>query len=223
MSTTSIEASEDTYLRDGAHANNNFDEADGTVRSKATSSSGFNRVGLFKFDLSSIPATATVSSVVLDVTIGWGANGSGTSGLFECLVNWPENDTTWTWIDSSEATTWDTGGCRGSGDMNGEWQTGSGELSSVSYVTSDGLGDSKTFGSSSEFVSWASGTIAATGTGILVMHQRATQDINFGVSESENSIASSRPTLTVTWTTEAAGGVTVGQMTPTNFWGGIEI
>ncbi|MFH1399346.1 MAG: LamG-like jellyroll fold domain-containing protein [Candidatus Woesearchaeota archaeon] len=101
-------ATHDTYINLD-NTTTNYDDA-GNVRVGYK----YKRRGLFIFDISSLPAAATVSSAILRLyTEGWsGATASIDIGAHEVTSNWDETQATW--VNRLTATAWGTQG----GDFN---------------------------------------------------------------------------------------------------------
>src|SRR4051812_10511092 len=78
------------------------------------------RRGLFRFDLSSIPAGATINSAVLRLTVVKSPANGPANSIFEVrkiLQNWGEFDVTWN--SRLPGTSWESAGASGAGDVDG--------------------------------------------------------------------------------------------------------
>lgn len=109
MAQLTVNPTEDTYL-DTSNSSTNYGSA--TLLGVRRWSSGSAMTALIMFDLSSIPAGATVDSAYLRVT----GNNSGNARdiiAYRCLVDWDADQATWD--DRLTSTAWNTAGGQGSG------------------------------------------------------------------------------------------------------------
>ena len=77
------------------------------------SGSGQSEVGLLRFDLTALPATAVVSAATLSVTVTNQTSGAGYS-LFAASRTWSETEATWR--NAAAGAAWASAGARGASD-----------------------------------------------------------------------------------------------------------
>ncbi|NIV45881.1 MAG: DUF4347 domain-containing protein, partial [Gammaproteobacteria bacterium] len=106
LSTANLAPIEDTYI-DNNNNTTNFGSSSGMTIDKSGGGAG-NQRALLKFDLSFIPAGATINSATLTME-ATSIDGALNIDIYEILENWSE--TTATWNDRDTGTSWtDAGG-----------------------------------------------------------------------------------------------------------------
>lgn len=181
----------DTYL-DSANPNSNsgslttllIGETSGVVQKGRT---------LIKFDLSSIPSTATINSAVLSL---WVKTDYSTNArnfkVYRVLLNWVELEATWN--NWKTGTAWTTAGCGSAGnDFNPTvWAT-------TAFAASESAGTEKQFDlDTTEFVKLIDGTYQNYGWKI-----QADTELNDAYqfySSGEETFTERRPKLVVEYT-----------------------
>ena len=156
------------------------------------------KYGLLRFNLSSVPASAVVTSAALDLTVT-SAQSSSAATVHRLLTPWTEGTNATTgaqWNDpngTGTAGTW-AAGAFGSGDY---------DATSLGTVTGTSTG-TKTVTVTSLVQGWYDGSY--TNNGLVLLASAKNRDVQW--ASSENATATSRPTLRVGWT-----------LTPTGFTG----
>jgi hypothetical protein len=105
LSTANLAPSEDTYI-DSNNSSTNFGSSTGMTIDKSGGGAG-NQRALLNFDLSSIPAGATINSATLTME-ATNIDGPLNIDVYEVLENWSEANATWDERDT--ATSWTTAG-----------------------------------------------------------------------------------------------------------------
>jgi len=154
---------------------------------------GETRRALFRFDISSVPAQATVTSVTLRLRVVMVPSGGGANSTFDLrriLKDWSETSVTWN-NRVSPASPWESGGVSGSSDA-------SAEASSSSSVSGNGP---YTFVSTPKLVADVQSWVANSGTNfgwLLISQDEVTAQTarHFGSRED----ADNAPLLTIDYT-----------------------
>lgn len=153
---------------------------------------------LVKFDLSSIPSNATLTSATLKLFQSGSA--SGLSGvqmdLHRLTRGWTENQFTWNKSDNS--TNWTTAG----GDFAGT------ATASVTPSSSGSNGTQHDFTVTTDVASFVAGTDTNYGW-VLKFNNESTSGVMPTFHTLESSTSGSRPQLTVTYTTPSAPTTTI--------------
>lgn len=191
MSSTTLIASADTYLQQGSPTINHgtevflavgFYPADDIQRS------------LVQFDLSTIPAGATIESATLDLTLdGNFTTVAYTTYIYQVLVPWTELGATW---DTEDGTTaWNSPGCGGIGTDRKSVASGSvGVDASTVGIVSIPL-------SVSDIQSWVDGSL--TNNGIIIVASDETDQTMIRWDSTQNGIQANDPSLVVTYSTSS--------------------
>ena len=193
---STFQTGDDNYL-DGANTTTNQGGAAGlTIKD---GNDNFTRIPVLRFDISSIPANATVTAVKLDV-VSTGNYSGTTHYLYDLLrTDWVELESTWTIYKTSN--NWTTAGCRSDGnDMTGTFGTGTGDiavLTAASFVT-DGT---YTFSTNSGFVANIQANLG--GSVNFVMHETTNNNVFVQYKSFDHVTAGHRPLLTVDYTVPA--------------------
>lgn len=186
--TAAYAGTRDSYIRSGGSANNNFGTAD-PLRVDANETSR----ALFRWDLTGIPAGATVTDVdvVLDVT------NSAPGQLFEVRRDWVEGQVTWN--QAATGTAWTTPGADDTTNDRGSTVLGTlGNGTGSQTVTLGAAGVALVQG-------WV--TTPATSRGLIL---RATSNTGGRVRSREETSAALRPALVVTYATGAVKTISGG-------------
>jgi hypothetical protein len=190
----SLVASEDTYM-----SSVNTDYNYGSVNLfKVSSNSSTNRGALLKWDLSSIPSNATVSTASMKLYVSTAA--SQTYNLYSMRRAWVEgtlttgatSSTSVNWLTYDGSNTWGTSGAANtSSDRNNTnlWGAGSSSFSSTG---------SKTVSLNADGLAVINGWIASSPTnyGFTIQNYSGSSSSNdLQISSSENTTTANRPTL----------------------------
>ncbi len=181
----------DTYLF-SANATVNFN-GDGNGMLVGTNSAGGIGRGLVRFDLSAIPAGATVESVSLSLFVGSLATaGSGkTVALHRMLTGW--NETSATWNDASAGTAWSAPGGAAGTDFAAGASTVSPGMAGGSFLALTSVA-----GLVADVQGWIDAP--ATNAGWMLRNQaEATLRSAGRIADLAASVEAQRPTLTVTY------------------------
>ncbi len=169
-----------------------------------TESANYLNYGLLKFDLSSIPSNASVSSAVLSVYLNTtGSSGDKTLSAYRVFKGWNESQATWNiWTTSNNwgtagAKTIDDGGSDNSGNGTGadRKSTAAGTVV-ISAFQSSGFVDITI---TSLVQSWVDTTAANNGMMLSFPDSQGGTDA-WTFSSSENATSANRPKLVVTYT-----------------------
>lgn len=184
----------DTYI-DQNSPSSNFGTAT-TLKTKFDATK--YKHGLLRFNLSSVPVSAVVTSAALDLTVT-SAQSSSSATVHRLLTAWTEGTNATTgaqWNDpngTGTSGTW-AGGAFGTGDY---------DATSLGTVTGTSTGK-KTVTVTSLVQGWYDGSY--TNNGLVLLASAKNRDVQW--ASSENATTTSRPTLRVGWT-----------LTPTGFTG----
>lgn len=154
---------------------------------------GETRRALFRFDVSSIPAQATVTSVTLRLQVVKVPSGGGANSTFDLrriLKEWSETGVSWN-NRVSPASPWEGGGVSGSSDV-------SAEASSSSLVSGNGP---YTFVSTSKLVADVQSWVANSATNfgwLLISQDEVTAQTARHFASRED--AGNAPVLTINYT-----------------------
>lgn len=165
--------------------------------------SGIRR-GFIKFDVSSIPSNATVSSAVLGLTVDGTANGhGGTIGLWRIFKAWTETGVTHNdWINPDNE--WTTAGCANADDAgvdNSGDGTGADRKSTAEATLAESGTGVKNYTITTAVQNWVNGSWA--NNGLLIWISSGTVTDAHGYHSSEAATSSDRPLLSVTYTVSA--------------------
>jgi hypothetical protein len=197
--TASLVASEDTYLS-SYNATYNYG---GVNLFKATvNSSGTNRGALLKWDLSSIPANAVVTSVSMQLYVS--TSSTATYNLYNMRRTWVEgtlttgaaSTTSANWNTYNGSTSWGTVGAANTTTdrySTNLWGAGSTSFSSTGSKTvalnSDGI---------AVVQGWIDGSV--TNYGVTIQNYSTTSGSDdLQISSSENTTVANRPTLIIAY------------------------
>ncbi len=189
MATVNLSPSGDTFIN-SANATTNQDGNDNMDVGEVVGGSDVRR-GLIKFDLSSIPSNATVSSATLKI---WDrgtdlSNNTRVLGAYRVLRSWTTNQTTWNKADSGN--NWGTAGC-----SNTTTDREATDIGTVSITNPEVAGEYDITLTASKVQEWISG--ALTNNGILLQKATETDDLT-RFNSSEWSSSSERPILSITY------------------------
>jgi hypothetical protein len=171
----------DAYIRSPTYDNNNYGTAVQLIISPSTYSS------LIKFDLSSIPAQATIDSAELDLYFYSGTGGTSTVDVYRSKRAWVESDVTWNAYSSGN--NWQTAGAFGADDC---------EQTSIGSAAIDDTYEHKIWSlSPSDIQDMITGG-SWTNNGFLLRITAGTTTKYF--NSSDYSIANRRPMLVIEYT-----------------------
>ena len=187
----------------GADATWNRGSYENTAAGRGASSSILQRA-LLKFDLSAIPAGATIDSATLTLTCtGQSSTGSNTINAYKLLRAWSEGkestyvlnaDSSWNYSDYS--TAWGTAGADNTTNDR-----------SSSSMGSVAIGDA--CANQTHTISLDTATVSGwinapvTNLGFILIGDESTNDSSKIFGSAENSTASYRPKLTIAYTTDS--------------------
>ena len=154
------------------------------------------RRGLIKFNLSSIPSNAVISSVVLSLWVAFDASSNARDyKLYRVLRDWVETQATWNiWKTSNN---WTTAGCGSDGndaDLSTVWATCSFTATETDNTEKQFVLDATGL---AEFTKWVNGT--NPNYGWLVKADTEVND-GYNMDSSSSATAAQRPKLVVTYT-----------------------
>lgn len=158
---------------------------------------------LIQFDLSSIPASATVDAANLVVRLVANGNeraaNNRTGRAYRLKRVWVEAESSWN--NYSTGNAWQTAGAGGANDAEAA------DIGSCAFSTTDVSGADKTFALTASAVQeWTSGAFA--NNGIKLQMDTETNDTQ-RVGSSDHATAANRPKLTVEYTVPATATVFV--------------
>ena len=160
-------------------------------------SSGFIWRSLIKFDLSSIPADATITSAILSLWTKTDLSSTtSTHYLYRVLKNWVEAEANWN--RASTALAWGTAGCNNATDKE------STEIGSTSVSATESVNTEIQFSLDvTKVQEWVSGAVANYG-----MLLRTTTELNdmWLWHSSSGTTAAYRPKLVVEYTVGGESG-----------------
>jgi CshA-type fibril repeat protein len=181
-------------------ANKNYGNCDKLYINGAPDGTGIDRL-LIRFDLSSIPSSATITSATFSLVKTGLNNTSQTVNVHRITNDWTEG----------------TGGCMGTNGvanwntrMTGlSWTTAGGDFDATAIASVAVVGNATYNWSVTSLVQdWVSGTYS--NYGLIVKYATETVDAEKEFAASENPTTANRPKLTVTYTLPGPGGVTAG-------------
>ena len=146
--------------------------------------------GLIKFDLSSIPADATINLATLDFTViaDWSSN-ARTMRAYRLKLNWTESGVTWNKYDGTNA--WGTAGATGANDIDTT------SMGSCAFTATESIGTVKQFiFDNAEFTKLINGT--NTNYGWLFKMDTEADDA-YDLASSGHATAAYRPKLVVVY------------------------
>lgn len=188
---------EDTYMVDGASANSNFN-GDGNLWFRSRTSSGFTRTTLMRFDISSIPTTATITAVTLTGTLSTDVSSGTHVWVFGGLRSWVEAQATWNNFATGSA--WGAaGGRQDTIDLTGDYLTGTGKVADASLGTSNDTNEPITFTSDASFITLVQNSLASGSLNLILMGEYA-DNVLVSIYDSEHATTSNHPKLTITYT-----------------------
>jgi hypothetical protein len=197
--TVSLVASEDTYL---SSYNVTYNYGSVNLFKATVNSSGTNRGALLKWDLSSIPSNAVVTSVSMQLYVS--TSSTATYNLYNMRRTWVEGTLT-TGAASTTSANWNTY------DGSSSWGTvGAANTSTDRYSTnlwgagstSFSSGGSKTVALNSDGIAVVQGWIdgSVTNYGVTIQNYSTTSGSDdLQVSSSENTTVANRPTLIIAY------------------------
>jgi hypothetical protein len=196
-STVNLEAADDTYMS-GYNTSNNYGTS--TTLKATNNSSGTNRGSLFKWNVSSIPSTATVSSASIALYVS--TSSSQTYNLYNMRRVWvegtgasSETDDGATWLTYDGTNSWGTSGAANTTSdryNTNLWGAGTSSFSSTG---------TKTVSLNSDGISVVQGWIAGSTSnyGVTMQNYSSTSgsdDLQFASSENTSYAG---PTLNITY------------------------
>jgi len=196
MTTFTANPSGDTVLASGA-ATTNYDTLDPLYLGESNVSSNAYR-DLLKFDLSSIPTNAIVSSATLRLNMSanvWGAGGT-TVQVYRQLRAWVSAQATWNIY--STGNNWATAGGFGAADCE---QTG---IGSLVQNTASGTGNQTWTLTASAVQAMFSGVFTNNG---FLMKADSEIDMYGTYISNENGTPGNRPLLTIEYTLPVGGNI----------------
>ncbi len=214
QTTVNLVTSADTYI---SNSNTSYNYGTQTYM-KITRSSSTPRGSLLKWDVSSIPGNAVITSVSLTVNISTAA--SQTYYLYNLKRNWIEGTGTGketndgaTWKTYDGTNNWGTDGAANietDRDTDNLWDAGSSSFSSTGIKTinfnTEGL---------AVVQGWVSGTLPNYGVTIQD-YSSSSSSYDLQLSTRNNSTAANHPTLNITYTVSLPGINTSGTLTNFN-------
>ena len=182
----------DTYLNSSAATTNYGTNTGINLGESNNSDSDFT--GLIKFDLSSLPDGATITSGTLSFWLSqngsWRADGDEIFRLYRVKESWVESEATWNVY--STGNSWQTAGCKGANDRE------STDVGSGTFVNADSIGDEQTI-----TISAANKADLDLGDGWNIEGDSVTNEL-YQVYSSDHTTAAERPKLSITYT-ESSG------------------
>ena len=192
----------DSYIRSD-DPNDNFGGSGGV---QIDSSGGNTRRGLFRWDTSSIPATATVTaaSLVLDS----GGNGT-THTIYPLLKSWTENGVTW---NSTGTGPWSSSGADATGGSNPDQGT-------TPLAITTGGGGVRTTDLNPAGVAVVQGWVSNPANNFgLIIRSPSSSNATTTYDSSENGTVATRPGLVVTYVPPGSGTLKTRTVTGTESW-----
>lgn len=200
MTTFSVQpdatAGQDTYMYLGNKTSTNGKTSINIAIGQTTSAT-YDYRGLIKFDLSSIPATAVISSAVLSLYYKTGTDGvSSTMKVYRQKRAWTENGACWSYYTGT--TAWAEEGGFGSDDCE-QTEIGSVTISDITY------GWKNISLTASKVQEWISG--ALTNNGLLLKETDETTNNSYKgfYSSDYTDDTSLRPKFEVVYTVPTSG------------------
>jgi len=164
---------------------------------------------VIKFDVSSIPSTATIDSAVLSLYANWDTSATCAIWVHRIFKAWPiETDVTWNDWDNT-ALEWTTAGCGNADDAgsdNSGDATGADRTSTANATYNKAAwegGKYQTWTITTLVQGWVNGTMANNGVRISTDIGDCITD-NGTYSSSENATTARRPKLVVSYTASTA-------------------
>lgn len=158
--------------------------------------------GLIKFDLSSIPASATITSAIMSLWLDQSAtlhsDNARTMRAFRVLRAWVESQATW--------NVWSTGNSWGTaGASNTTTDREATDIGSCAFILSEAAGTKKDFMLSNSAVQqWVSG--AFTNNGVVLINDTENEDF-FYLRSSDSTTSAQRPQFVVIYTAPSGRGL----------------
>jgi RHS repeat-associated protein len=181
----------DTYIDNGSATSNYGTEVSLRIGEGNGSTNDLNR-SLIKFDLSSIPANATITSATLSL---WTSNdlsdNDRTIRVYRLKVPFVEGEATWN--ESASGVSWQSAGASGANDRE------STDIGSVLVVANEASGTEKQISlNTTKIQEMVSGTF--TNNGFIIIADTELND-RFNYKSSDSSTSSQRPKLVIQYTT----------------------
>lgn len=143
--------------------------------------------GLLNFDLSSLPLNASISAASLTLNVsGWGGS-NGNVDIYKILKSWNENEVTWS--KATSATAWKSPGCS-------DTTSSTKDIEVTKYASLNVALGKNIVNLTSLVKSWQANP--QTKNGLLLVATSA--NTTFFFDTKENSDATKRPKLTITYT-----------------------
>jgi len=191
MTTTVLNPTYDTYLT-SINPDTNQDTTTIIASGESNAVSGAVFRALVKFDFSSIPSNAVVSSATIELyMVTDKSSNTRTKRWFRVKQAWISNQATWNIYATGQG--WQTAGCDGANDRE---STDIGSLS-MSDAETEGAWFSWSL-TSSKVQEWISGAFTNNGMG-LITDTQSNDSYSF---ESLEHVGGHDPKLTVVWTVE---------------------
>lgn len=186
----------DTYLKVGNNAQDtNFGSS--TVIYIGSAIDSTHR-GLIKFDFSSIPSAAILSSATLEIYMSAeGSDFARTIGIYRIIRSWVETQTTWN-IASTGVNWGSPGGANTTTDINPT------AIGSKAMTTTEAVGFKSFVLNTATVQGWINGSILNYGMH-LKNTSEADESASWTFSSSNNATSANRPKLTLNYIVPAGG------------------
>lgn len=194
MTVETIQSGDDNWLQDSPPTTNNGSSTSLIIGDRA--GLAFIYRALLRFDLSSIPDAAIISSAVLSLYATTDqASNSGNFQIFRCKRNWVDSESTWNIY--STGNNWQTAGAGGANDRE---TTPIAELTLTASETLNEFKDWTLSGvTSKDDLDWGLENDAGFTGGFFIKTENENDDSYF-FSSFDEATAANRPKLTVTYT-----------------------
>ncbi len=189
----------DTYMARWGATNNYGGSTTLLVRYHTSNQEEFS--SLVRFDLSGIPANATVQSAVLTLTVTESPSTWLDVDIFKLLRSWTEMQATWN--SAASGVAWTQPGANGSGDRE--------SIRRASMRVNAAVGGTATVDLTGLVQEWVSSPAGNQGLLLRPNLSSNTSILQYRFASRDNATATSRPKLTVTYTTPAQAANPAGR------------